>query len=197
MVVLLKQFEFPLAAPSANPFGYVSPTKAEHVNHQLGGKIQYILNGGTCVVGVESTIIGFKEEMPVVHRLGGVTLEEIEKVVGEVKVELNSSSNPAAPGMLKSHYSPGRSLILGDIGQNLESRDSKSTGVISLSQKFDVPIANQFILSEDGDLQEAAKNIFLALRAMDQPHIKEVLAAPVPEEGLGRAINDRLRRASV
>lgn len=194
---LLALLDFPLAAPSANPFGYVSPTSALHVARQLGDKIEYILDGGDCTIGLESTIVGFSRDEPVVHRLGGITLESLTEIVGSVTVQINTSSNPSAPGMLMSHYSPGRKLILGDIRRNLESRDRASTGVISFSTEYNIPQENQFILSESGDLTEAARNIFPALRSMDSPHIKEVLAELVPDEGLGRAINDRLKRASV
>ncbi len=193
---LLNSVDFPLAAPSANPFGYVSPTKAHHVSAQLGHKLEYVLDGGNCSVGVESTIVGFENGVPTVHRLGGISLESLEEVVGKVKLELNTSSNPAAPGMLKSHYSPGRKLVLGDIEGNLKSRDPAVTGVISFATTYDLPDENLFVLSEKGDVNEAAKNLFHALRSMDRPHIKEVLSERVPEHGLGRAINDRLRRAS-
>nr|WP_310590383.1 L-threonylcarbamoyladenylate synthase [Dyadobacter sp. NIV53] len=103
---LLRQLEFPLAAPSANPFGYISPTKSEHVNAQLGEKIPYILDGGECGVGIESTIVGFVNDIPTVYRLGGLAIDEIENIVGKVNVLPHSSSNPQAPGMLKSHYAP-------------------------------------------------------------------------------------------
>ncbi len=194
---LLSQLDYPLAAPSANPFGYVSPTSAQHVQDQLGDKIKYILDGGMCSIGLESTIIGFEDGKPVVYRLGGTKVEAIQSVIGKVDIKVNMSSNPAAPGMLKSHYSPGRKLVLGNIDENLKSLDSATTGVISFSDSFDVPQTNLAILSKNGDIDEAARNIFAALRKMDQPHIKVILAEYLPNEGLGRAINDRLKRASV
>lgn len=194
---LLAQIDFPLAAPSANPFGYVSPISALHVEQQLGHKIKYILDGGTCKIGVESTIVGFEKEVPVIQRLGGVPVEAIEEIVGPVEVKINASSNPSAPGMLKSHYSPGRKLIIGDIDQLLADRKKSSTGVISFCKDYNLSAKNQFILSEKQNLEEAASRIFQALRFMDAPHISEVLAEYVPDKGLGRAINDRLRRAAV
>lgn len=193
---LLGELDFPLAAPSANPFGYVSPTTAAHVKDQLGDKIHYILDGGDCKVGVESTIVGFEDELPVIYRLGGVATEAIEEVVGPTALKINVSSDPSAPGMLKSHYSPGRQLILGDIAKNLQQFDPSTTGIISYQEQFDVPDKNQFVLSPSGDMNEAARNIFKALRKMDASHIEQVLAEFVPDEGLGRAINDRLKRAS-
>ncbi|MEP1033597.1 L-threonylcarbamoyladenylate synthase [Ekhidna sp.] len=194
---LLSQLDFPLAAPSANPFGYVSPTTATHVENQLGEKIPYILDGGICSVGLESTIVGFEEDKIVVYRLGGTKVEAIQSIVGKVEIKVNMSSNPAAPGMLKSHYSPGRQMIVGDIGKNLAELDPESTGVVSYNKAFNVPERNLAILSSNEDMDEAARNIFSALRKMDQPHIKVVLSEYLPNEGLGRAVNDRLRRAAV
>lgn len=192
---LLKKLDFPLAAPSANPFGYVSPTSAEHVERQLGKKVPYILDGGECKIGLESTIVGFENELPIVYRLGGISIEEIEEVIGKVDIKTNNSSDPLAPGMLKSHYSPGRKIVMGDIESNLSNVERSTVGVISFSENFDVE--NQFILSPKRDLKEAAKNIFKALRQMDDPNIDQIFAEYLPETGLGRAINDRLRRASV
>lgn len=193
---LLSQLDFPLAAPSANPFGYVSPTTAKHVDDQLGAKITYILDGGKCNVGLESTIVGFEGDDAIVYRLGGTKVEAIEQAIGAVKVNVNMSSNPAAPGMLKSHYSPGRKMVIGDIADNLSKLNKATTGIISFRDSFDVPEANLSILSASGDLEEAARNIFSSLRLMDQKHIEVVLAEYVPKEGLGRAINDRLKRAA-
>lgn len=194
---LLKELSFPLAAPSANPFGYVSPVSAAHVEKQLGAKIPYILDGGECRVGVESTIIGFEEGRATLYRLGGVSLEQIERIIGKVEIRVNVSSDPAAPGMLKSHYSPGRKMIVGDISQNLAEMNDGSIGIISFSQSFDVPDERAFVLSPSGDLNEAARNIFKALRKMDHPAISTVLTEYVPDHGIGQAINDRIRRASV
>ena len=196
-IELLSGLDFPLAAPSANPFGYVSPTSARHVQNQLGERIPYILDGGECSVGLESTIVGSENDNVVVYRLGGAKVESIEEVVGKVEIRVNMSSNPAAPGMLKSHYSPGREILIGNISENLRELNPETTGIISLSRSYDVPHQNQAILSADGDIDEAARNIFAALRRMDQSHIEVVLSEYMPEKGLGRAINDRLRRAAV
>ncbi len=196
-IELLEQLDFPLAAPSANPFGYVSPIEAKHVEEQLGEQLHYILDGGRCQIGLESTIVGFEEGEVIIYRLGGEEIEEIEALVGRVRIETHNSSNPVAPGMLKSHYSPGKKLILGDIGQNLKNAGDKKIGIISFSQKYDVANENQFVLSPLGDLGEAARNIFKALRQMDTPEVEIILAEYVPDTGLGRAINDRLRRASI
>lgn len=189
---LLKQLPFPLAAPSANPFGYVSPTKPEHVNEQLGDKIQYILDGGACPVGIESTIIGFENDTPVVYRLGGLSLEDIEKTIGPVTLMTHSTSNPKAPGQLQSHYAPRKKVILGSIEALLKTYNN--AGVLSFQKDFKV--SNQIILSPSGKPEEAAQNLFGALRAFDKMKVDVVLTELVPDQGLGRAINDRLRRAA-
>ncbi|MEM6828953.1 MAG: L-threonylcarbamoyladenylate synthase [Bacteroidota bacterium] len=194
---LLRELSFPLAAPSANPFGYVSPTTALHVSDQLGVEIPYILDGGTCEIGVESTIIGFSEEgNPIVYRLGGTKVEDIEDAVGMVDFDLNVSSDPTAPGMLKSHYSPGKPLVVGDIKENLKRFKGKNLGVISFDKQYDGVGRNIYVLSPKRSIEEAARNIFAALRKMDNDEVEVVLAEYVPDEGLGKAINDRLRRAA-
>jgi L-threonylcarbamoyladenylate synthase len=190
---LLKELPFPLAAPSANPFGYVSPTKPQHVDEQLGNKIQYILDGGACPVGIESTIVGFEDDKPVVYRLGGLSLEDIEATIGIVRLMTHSSSNPKAPGQLKSHYAPGKKLILGSI-EDLLTITTVKAAVLSFQKDFQV--SNQIILSPSGKVEEAAQILFEALRAFDKMDVEVVLTELVPDQGLGRAINDRLRRAA-
>ena len=191
---LLTSISFPLAAPSANPFGYVSPTRAEHVDDQLGSKIAYILDGGACNVGVESTIMGFESDMPVILRLGGITQDQIESTIGKVHVRTHSTSNPQAPGQLLSHYAPRKKLILGNLDELREKHSSKVTATLSFQQDSHSPF--QFILSPSGQLNEAAQNLFLALRTLDKMPVDLILAEPVPDVGLGQAINDRLRRAA-
>lgn len=192
---LLKNLDFPLAAPSANPFGYVSPTSAHHVNDQLGEKIPFILDGGETTVGVESTIAGFENNQPVVYRLGGLSIEEIEAVVGRVEVKVNASSNPKAPGMLKSHYAPKHRLHLGELKALHARFEGKRIGVLSFTGSG-LDVTYEVVLSSSADLNEAAKNLFRHLRSFDAQEIDVIIAEPVPEEGLGRAINDRLRRAA-
>ncbi len=194
---LLRALPFPLAAPSANPFGYVSPTTPNHVNDQLGNEIEYILDGGECKVGIESTIVGFEEDAPVIYRLGGLRVEDIESVIGKVQVNANSVSNPQAPGQLQSHYAPRKRVLIGDILQLTSENKTKSVGVLSF-KKFNVPshVNKVIILSPSGDLNEAAQKLFFALRELDKSDVDIILTELVPEVGLGRAINDRLRRAA-
>ena len=199
-LTLLEQLEFPLAAPSANPFGYISPTQAAHVEAQLGEKIPYILDGGPCEVGLESTIVGMEGEELVVYRLGGLEISAIEKVVGPVKVKDHSSSNPAAPGQLDSHYAPRKPFVLGDLKDLIQENLEKGTkfAVLSFSDFFpEVSPADQIALSSQRDLHEAAKKLFSAMRKLDETPVELILAELTPETGLGRAINDRLRRAAV
>lgn len=194
---LLATLDFPLAAPSANPFGYISPTTAAHVQAQLGDKIAYILDGGECSVGIESTIVGFDDEQPVVYRLGGIAVEEIENIVGVVKTMAHSTSNPQAPGMLKSHYAPRKPLTINNLEELLKNYDSQKIGVLSFDKTIpEVPVANQRILSPTRNFSEAAKNLFAYLRQLDALDVAVIYAELLPNQNLGRAINDRLRRAA-
>lgn len=196
---LLDAIDFPLAAPSANPFGYISPTTADHVLDQLGDEVDYVLDGGPCDVGIESTIIAFENQQPVILRLGGLALEQIEEVLGEkVSAIRTSSSNPNAPGMLSSHYSPRKKLIVGDIRTLLPEYSGQKVAIIQLQKEI---VAHNgkllmYELSEKGDLEEAARRIFDVMRAADQSNASVILAEYMPDTFLGRAINDRLRRAN-
>ena len=194
---LLEQLDFPLAAPSANPFGYISPTTAQHVANQLGQKVAYILEGGPCAVGVESTIISFEAGRSTVLRKGGTSIENIEALIGPVAVYAHSTSNPQAPGMLKSHYAPNVPFYLGQLDQLFAQYQDKKVGVLAFHQGLTADsIAHQIILSPSANLAEAAQGLFAAMRALDQLPLDLIIAEPFPEEGLGRAINDRLRRAA-
>lgn len=196
---LLAELDFPLAAPSANMFGRVSPVTAQHVQEQLGEKIEMILDGGPCQVGLESTIIDLSQQKPVILRLGGLAIEEIEQALGEKITSVKtSSSNPKAPGMLSAHYSPGIKLLHGNVCENLKLINPKRTGSISFCQKIKgIPEENQRVLSPRCDMRQAAAGLFSALRSFSKDNIDVILAERFPEEGLGRAINDRLKRASV
>ncbi|MBL0046054.1 MAG: threonylcarbamoyl-AMP synthase [Flavobacteriales bacterium] len=190
---LLRSLEFPLAAPSANPFGYVSPTTAQHVADQLGDKIPYILDGGPCTVGVESTIIGFEEGQFVLYRAGGVPVESIEGVIGELGIAQRKMV-PVAPGMIESHYAPRKLLIVGDLVALLREHANKRCAVIAFNKTYDAWKCETLSLA--GDLNEAARNLFAVMRAFDVSDAEVILAEVFPNEGLGRAINDRLRRAA-
>jgi L-threonylcarbamoyladenylate synthase len=194
---LLACLDYPLAAPSANPFGYVSPTTAAHVNEQLGKKIRYILDGGPCSVGIESTIIGCDENIPIVYRLGGKTVEEIEELIGKVDIRTKEYGGIVAPGMLKSHYSPGKKVVLFDHNNEIKKTSPLKSGALVFHKILEnFPVENQYVLSEKGDLKEAGKNLFTGLRWLDTLDIDLIFAEKVPDLGIGKAINDRLKRAA-
>lgn len=194
---LLSKLDFPLAAPSANPFGYVSPTSAQHVADSLGNKPAYILDGGSCERGIESTIIGFEGDEPVLYRLGSLAVADIENEIGPVKRKLNTSSNPQAPGQLKMHYAPKVRLLNISVEEALENYPQERIGQISLQENSKKLLAkNCLVLSEKGDLYEAAHNLFASLRKLDGLDVDVAVFEYLDDEGVGAAINDRLRRAS-
>ena len=194
---LLNNLDFPLAAPSANPFGYISPTTAKHVNDQLGNKIPYILDGGRCDIGIESTIISFTDGDAKILRLGGLSLEKIQSIVGNIRLQDDLSSHSQVPGMMKSHYAPSKNLIFGNIGDQLIQLAKSRVGILSFQNEYsEVPKNHQFVLSPEGDLEEAARKLFSALRSLDKLDVDFILAESFPDHGLGRAINDRLNKAS-
>ena len=184
---LLATFDGPIAAPSANPSGKVSPTHADHVLDGLYGRIGAVIDGGACIVGLESTILGFDDETPVLLRPGGIAAEQIEDVTG-LPLRLTADDKITAPGQLASHYAPDVSLKLnatqGDIWLGFGPLNGR----------------NGLSLSTSGDLNEAASNLFTYLREIDvlarDQDTPVVSVDPIPETGLGRAINDRLRRAA-
>lgn len=196
-LALLNALDFPLAAPSANPFGYISPTTPQHVAAQLGNRVPYILDGGPCQIGIESTIVSLAGDRPTVLRPGGLSVEAIEAVIGPVKSSLHSSSNPLAPGMLKSHYAPGKPLALMDAPEveNLVP-EPEIAYLLFAKRKGQAPAPNLFFLSESGNFKQAAQRLFGILRQLDAGPWREIRAELLPERDLGRAINDRLRRAA-
>lgn len=191
---LLSSLPFPLAAPSANPFGYISPTSAQHVEDQLGEKIPYILNGGNCSVGIESTVLRVQNNEIEILRLGGISVEDLQPFTSNIRIQQHSSSSPAAPGMLTSHYAPRKPVFVGNIRELMHSFASQKIGVLSFKKDFQ--IESQRILSKMGNFTEAASNLFAYLRELDQMNIDVILAEYLPNENLGRAINDKLKRAS-
>jgi len=187
----------PIAAPSANLFGHLSPTTAEAVREQLDDQIDFILDGGPCEVGVESTIVSFSERRPKLLRPGGVTLEEIESTIGSVEISLDEENRPSAPGMLPRHYAPRTPILINWRKQDLDSYKGKKIGLLAF-QKPDpfLQFDHIEVLSKTGDLREAAANLFAAMRRLDSLNLDLILTKTVPEIGLGRAIMDRLRRAT-
>ena len=200
LLQLLLQINFPLAAPSANPSGYVSPTSAVHVLANLQGKIPYILDGGKCTVGLESTIVGTDEnDSLVLYRHGGISKAQLEQTVGyTIKDETITTNNtPVTPGQLLVHYATNIPLVVGNIHALLPLYTNKKVGVLSFSTTHQhKAIVHQITLSASGVLHEAAANLFAAMREMDTKNIDIILAEYFPNEGIGMAINDRLFKAS-
>ncbi len=183
----------PIAAPSANRSGAVSPTRAEHVAESLGERVPMILDGGPCLVGVESTVLDLTTATPTLLRPGGATREAIEQVLGPIALSDAIPSGNAAlksPGQLKSHYAPERPVRLD------ATSVSPDEGLLAFGPDVPAGAMLTYNLSPTGDLAEAAANLFTLLRALDRPGIGCIAVAPIPQTGLGLAINDRLRRAA-
>ncbi len=184
----------PIAAPSANKFGSISPTCAAHVSEQLGSYIDMILDGGSCSVGVESTIISFINDDPVLLRPGGLGLESIQKEIGKVIIPDTTDYKNASPGRSLRHYAPSTPLRFST--DTVSCHNNMKVGLLSLKGELTGNYAAIEILSKTGNLNEAACNLFAALRRLDSAGLDLIIAEKVPDEGLGRAINDRLGRAS-
>lgn len=188
---LLRAADRPIAAPSANRSGSISPTRPEHVVQSLGDAIDIVLDGGPCLVGVESTVVDARGAVPVLLRPGGITRQDLVRVAGAVaEAGAGGSGAKPSPGMLESHYAPSLPLRLNATETNpLE-------GLLAFGPE-PLPGAGLTVnLSPSGNLAEAAANLFAALRHLDRPGLERIAAMPVPDHGLGEAINDRLRRAA-
>jgi L-threonylcarbamoyladenylate synthase len=218
-LALLRAADVPIAAPSANPFGRISPTTAAHVREQLGDQIDLILDGGACRVGVESTVLQLTPAGPAVLRPGGTTIEDIEDMIGPISISSATHADPpsagfVSPGTLATHYAPRTPLTLRDEyhlpplvrGGQGGSGTAKSPpssepspsqlGLLAFRPPSDPErFARVEILSRSGDLREAAANFFAALRRLDAAGLDLIVAEVFPDVGLGRALNDRLRRA--
>jgi L-threonylcarbamoyladenylate synthase len=196
-LALLEKLDFPLAAPSANPFGSISPTSAMHVSNYFEDKLDVILEGGECERGIESTIIGFENNQPVLYRHGSISVEEIEKIVGKLKIIVNNDSKPDSPGMLSRHYAPiTNTYLTNNVDELLKIFQGKKIGLLL----FKDGVLNdqdtiQEVLSENGDLKEAARKLYAALHRLDKSNLDVIIAEKFPNEGLGKTLNDRLERA--
>lgn len=180
----------PLAAPSANRSGRVSPTEAAHVAVDLGEKVALILDGGSCAIGLESTVLDLSGTAPMLLRPGGVTLEALTKMLGPIAAGESQSDAPRSPGQLASHYAPRLPLRM----KAIEARPGEA--LLAFGSNPPPGFAETLNLSASGDLTEAAANFFAMLRRLDRPEFVGIAVMPIPDEGLGRAINDRLQRAA-
>ena len=196
-LALLKKLPFPLAAPSANPFGSISPTKPAHVENYFRNSIKMVLDGGSCANGIESTIIGFENEEPVIYRLGALPLEEIEAVVGAISIKNKKEEKPDAPGMLARHYAPKTSTFLvDDVAAEIEKNTGKKMGVLVFKSSLNNENITEIILSRKGSMQEAAANLYAAMHELDTKNLDIIIAERFSKFGLGKSINDRLQRAT-
>jgi len=185
---LLRAAGVPVAAPSANRSGRLSPTTARHVADDLGDAVALILDGGPCPIGLESTVLDLSGSRPAILRQGGLPQEEIETALGmKVSVAGADDTAPKSPGMLTSHYAPSLPVRM----------DAESARPGEALLGFGPACADAALnLSESGDLVEAAAHLFAYLHDLDKPEFTGIAVSPIPEHGLGRAINDRLRRAA-
>ncbi len=193
---LLQKFGKPLAAPSANRFGRISPTSAEAVEKELGEAVKLILDGGPCEIGLESTIVGFDQGTPTILRLGGISLEELESVLGTIRLENHPHARPQAPGQIEQHYAPRKPLKLVNNLEELRSHREPSRGALIWGEEPVAGYGELFNLSPKKNWNEAAANFFQMLRALDDGPSLDLVALRLPEIGLGRAINERLSRAA-
>jgi L-threonylcarbamoyladenylate synthase len=197
-LALLEKLNFPLAAPSANPFGCISPTNALHVAEYFKNKLQMVLDGGDCENGIESTIIGFENSEPVLYRLGSICVEDIENVIGQIQIKNKQEHAPNAPGMLLKHYAPSTPTYLAeDVTQFIKIFSGKKIGLLLFKEKITAAaVHHQEVLSEEGNLKKAATNLYAAMHRLDKLNLDMIVAERFPDSGLGKSINDKLERAS-
>ena len=196
---LLNKIDFPLVAPSANPYQGISSTNANHVQRYFSEEeLGIILDGGACEEGLESTIVGFYDDQVIIYRLGTIPIEAIEKCVGKVSIQNENNSNPEAPGMHTKHYAPCKpSYLTSDIQTTLLNHPDKKIGIITFQDKYQAPnITKQIQLSPTGDLKEASQRLYQAMHEMDVSVVDLILFEPVPNYDLGISINDKLNRAT-
>ena len=196
---LIREAGTPIAAPSANPFGYVSPTTAQHVADGVGRAIDLILDGGPCSVGVESTIVSLVGPQAELLRPGSITLEQLSAVIGPLRRSSSVVDHPTAPGQLARHYATQTPVtILTSVTERPMLTKNERAGLLIFSQASatDERFAAIEVLSTTGDLREAARHLFAALRRLDTQGLDRIYVEPCREEGLGMAIMDRLRRCA-
>ncbi len=194
---LLKQLPFPLAAPSANPFGSISPTKPEHVERYFKDDIEQVLDGGSCTNGIESTIIGFENDEPIIYRLGALALEDIEAVVGKINIKNKEEISPDAPGMLARHYAPAtRTFLVDNVANEVKKHSGKKIGILVFKDSLNAPFLTEIILSKKGSMQESASKLYDSLHELDHQNLDVIITEKFPNHGLGKSINDRLQRAT-
>ncbi|OQY35356.1 MAG: threonylcarbamoyl-AMP synthase [Spirochaetaceae bacterium 4572_59] len=193
---LIRESSGALAAPSANPFGFLSPTTAQHVEENLGNRIDLILDGGPCRIGVESTVLDLTKDIPLILRPGGLSIESLREVIEDVEVYNRTTVSPSSPGQLKMHYSPRKALYIVDSADDVSTRSGAGILLFKKGPHTD-GFAAEEVLSESGDPVEAAATLFTALHRLDAAEgTNRIYVEKVPLTGLGAAVMDRIYKAS-
>ncbi|MEN1783974.1 MAG: L-threonylcarbamoyladenylate synthase [Bacteroidota bacterium] len=198
-LALLHNLDYPLAAPSANRSGYISPTQPAHVAQQLGTRIPLILDGGACQQGLESTILGWENGQPTIYREGMITAHQLGAVLGDLPTAAHRQKVLVAPGMSSSHYAPvTQTLVSDNLPLTLESVQGKTIGLISLAKPYVGPhtLTKEIVLSTLGSLEEIAQRLYAAMYELDQADVTVIIIERAPNTGIGKAINDRLQRSA-
>ena len=195
---ILNAVDFPLAAPSANPFGSISPTTAQHVADFFPTQVEAVFDGGACQNGIESTIVGFDGNKVIIYRLGAISIEDIENIVGKTERLTLDENVPIAPGMLKKHYSPKTNFVLSNaVEVELLKHKNLKIGVLSFTKNY---ISNYIkaieILSPNRDFKEASRKLYAAMHRLDKQNLDIIISEIFPDHDLGKSINDRLSRAA-
>lgn len=197
LLQLLNQLPFAIVAPSANISGYVSPTTAMHVLESFKNIIPFILDGGACSIGLESTIVQVKNaETVTIHRQGAITASQIQAVLPNINIANKVAETIESPGQLKSHYATKTPLIIGNLTTLIPQYYGQNIATLSFKTRFNnVPANRQFVLSPSGNINQAAQHLFIAMRLIDSLGFNAILTETFPNHGIGFAINDRLNRA--
>ena len=196
--ILLKVLEQtgPIAAPSANPFERISPTTAQHVSNYFPKGLKMVLDGGPCQAGIESTIVGYENSRITVYRLGAISIEQIETLVGKVALHDGTKSKVVTPGMSKKHYAPQtKTIVTKNITEFIDKHPNAKIGTINFQHISASNAFIQLVLSTSGDLKEAATNIYQFLHKLDELKLDYIVIEPLPDVELGRSVNERLSRA--
>ena len=195
---LLRQLDFPLVAPSANPYTRISPTSAKMVDDYFGNDLSIILDGGTCTKGIESTIVGFHDDTPIIYRQGAISVDAIEFIAGKSKVQATIKERVTTPGMSPMHYAPKtKFLIVENIQHFLTEHPDLKTGVIAFGESLVTQSMTEVVnLSKNKDLEEASSNLYKSMYELDKLNLDCIIIESFPEISLGKSLNDRIRRAS-
>tara|TARA_B100001113_G_scaffold98017_1_gene78919 strand:- start:884 stop:1837 length:954 start_codon:yes stop_codon:yes gene_type:complete len=192
---LFMNLEYPIAAPSANKFGYISPTKTDHILNNFNSGINYILDGGNCELGIESTIIGFKKDKTIIYRLGSLIYEDVMQCIGEIKIY---SDSEVYPGSFINHYAPDKKLYVGDIETLYHKFKDKRIGILCYDRYYDyISKENQIILSKNSSLNEASRNLYSSLYKFDNmKSIDIIITSFFIDKMMGKTMNNRLKKSS-